>query len=118
MLLVQPSAPLNFISKYNFRITADLKSSSGGSFLSAVNNSLITSIDSSRKFPVISDNALLDLVQQQTFKYFWDFGHPVSGFARERSNATPETVTSGGSGFGVMAIVTGINRSFITRHKD
>ena len=58
---------------------------------------------------------MLDLVQQQTFKYFWDYGHPVSGLARERSNATPETVTSGGSGFGIMAIVTGINRGFITR---
>lgn len=115
VLLVQPSAPLNFISKYNFRITADLKSSTGGSFLSAVNNSFITKIDSSRKFPIISDNSLLDLVQQQTFKYFWDNGHPVSGLARERSNATPETVTSGGSGFGIMAIVTGVERGFITR---
>ena len=115
VLLVQPSTPLNYISKYNFRITADLKSSTGGSFLSAVNNSFITKIDSSRKFPIISDNSLLDLVQQQTFKYFWDNGHPVSGLARERSNATQETVTSGGSGFGIMAIVTGINRGFITR---
>ncbi|HWN88022.1 MAG TPA: glucoamylase family protein, partial [Chitinophagaceae bacterium] len=115
VLLVQPSAPLNYISKYNFRITADLKSSTGGSFLSSVNNTFITKLDSSRKFPIISDNALLDLVQQQTFKYFWDYGHPVSGLARERSNATPETVTSGGSGFGAMAIVTAINRGFITR---
>ncbi len=114
-VLVQSSSPLNFISKYNFRITTDLKSSTGGNFLSAVNNAFITKIDSSRKFPVISDNALLDLVQQQTFKYFWDHAHPVSGLARERSNATPETVTSGGSGFGIMAIVTGINRGFITR---
>jgi hypothetical protein len=115
VLLVQPSSPLNYISKYNFRITADLKSSTGGSFLSAVNNSFITKIDSSRKFPIISDNSLLNLVQQQTFKYFWDNGHPVSGLARERSNATPETVTTGGSGFGIMAIVTGIDRGFITR---
>ena len=115
VLLIQPSAPLNYISKYNFRITADLKSSTGGSFLSIVNNNFITKIDSSRKFPIISDNALLDLVQQQTFKYFWDYGHPVSGLARERSNATPETVTSGGSGFGVMAIVAAITRGFITR---
>ncbi|HET6768228.1 MAG TPA: glucoamylase family protein [Chitinophagaceae bacterium] len=115
VLLVQPSAPLNYISKYNFRLTTDLKSSTGGNFLSAVNNSFITKIDSSRKFPIISDNSLLDLVQQQTFKYFWDNGHPVSGLARERSNATPETVTSGGSGFGIMAIVTAIDRGFITR---
>jgi len=115
VLLVQPSSALNFISKYNFRITADLRSSTGGSFLSSVDKTFVTKIDSSRKFPVISDNALLDLVQQQTFKYFWDYGHPVSGLARERSNATPEVVTSGGSGFGVMAIVTAISRGFITR---
>jgi hypothetical protein len=80
-----------------------------------VNNLFITQIDSSRKFPVISDNALLDLVQQQTFKYFWDFGHPVSGLARERSNGDNEVVTSGGSGFGIMAIPAAINRNFITR---
>jgi hypothetical protein len=72
-------------------------------------------IDSSRKFPIISDDALLTKVQQQTFKYFWDYGHPVSGLARERSNGDPETVTSGGSGFGIMAIITGISRSFVTR---
>ena len=34
----------------------------------------------------ISDSALVDLVQKQTIRYFWDFAHPVSGLARERSN--------------------------------
>ena len=62
----------------------------------------------------LSDSALLELVQKQTFKYFWDFAHPVSGLARER-NTSGETVTSGGSGFGLMAILVGINRGFITR---
>jgi hypothetical protein len=115
VLLVQPSAALNYLSKYNFIINSGLRSSSDGSFSPEVHKNFITKIDSSRKFPVISDNALLDLIQQQSFKYFWDYGHPVSGLARERSNATPETVTSGGSGFGVMAIVAAIHRGFITR---
>ena len=57
---------------------------------------------------------MLDLVEQQTFNYFWTFGHPVSGMARER-NADPQTVTTGGSGFGVMALLVGIQRNFITR---
>ena len=48
--------------------------------------------------------ALCDKIQQQTFKYFWDFGHPVSGLARERSNGNNDVVTSGGTGFGIMAI--------------
>ena len=30
----------------------------------------------------LSDSALLDMVQKQTFKYFWEFAHPVSGMAR------------------------------------
>ncbi len=113
--IVQPSSPLNFLSKYNFKIAATLKSASGGSLNTAIDKTFITRIDSSRKFPAITDNELLDKVQLQTFKYFWDYGHPVSGLARERSNATPETITSGGSGFGIMAIPVGINRNFITR---
>ena len=37
----------------------------------------------------LDDEALLDTVQRQTLRYFWNFGHPTSGLARERSNATP-----------------------------
>ena len=73
-----------------------------------------TRLDTTPKFPVISDQDLLTLVQQETFKYFWDFGHPVSGLSRER-NTSGDLVTSGGSGFGVMAILIGIERGFITR---
>ncbi len=65
------------------------------------------------------DVALLDLVERQTLGYFWDFAHPVSGLARERSNITPayghEVVTIGGSGFGVMAIIAGAERRWIRR---
>ena len=67
----------------------------------------------------LSDEQLLELVQRQTFRYFWDFGHPVSGMARERSNNTfgygDEVVTTGGTGFGVMAIIVGAERQWITR---
>lgn len=67
----------------------------------------------------VSDTALLDLVQKQTFRYFWDFAHPVSGMARERSNPTPEyageTVTTGGTGFGIMATIVAVERGWITR---
>jgi hypothetical protein len=66
----------------------------------------------------LSDSALLDLVQKQTFRYFWDFAHPVSGMARERSNITTygqETVTTGGTGFGIMGIIVAVERGWITR---
>ena len=61
-----------------------------------------------------SDEALLDTVEQATFKYFWDYAHPVSGLTRERLGSG-ETVTTGGSGFGVMAIIVGADRGYITR---
>ena len=67
----------------------------------------------------LDDEALLDLVQRQTLRYFWDFAHPVCGLARERSNVTAkyglEAVTTGGSGFGVMAIIVGVSRGWIAR---
>ena len=66
------------------------------------------------KFPVLTDAALLTLVQEQTFKYFWDFAHPSSGLVRER-NTSGDLVTTGGTGFGMMAIIVGIERGFISR---
>jgi hypothetical protein len=70
----------------------------------------------------ISDDSLLTLIQYRTFQYFWDGAEPVSGMARERfhvDNIYPENdknvVTSGGSGFGVMSILVGIERKFIPR---
>ncbi len=114
IVVITPATALTHITRYTVSLTNQLKSTTGGQLNSGTTIALITKIDSSRKFPLLSDNALLDLVQQQTFKYFWDFAHPVSGLARER-NTSGETVTSGGSGFGVMAIVAGINRGFITR---
>lgn len=69
----------------------------------------------------LTDDQLLDLVQKQTFRYFWDFGHPVSGMARERSNVSydygDEVVTTGGTGFGVMATIVASERKFITREQ-
>lgn len=76
---------------------------------------------SSVKKARLNDEELLELVQQQTFRYFWDFGHPVSGMARERSNAAfdygDEVVTTGGTGFGVMAIIVAAERGWITREE-
>lgn len=67
----------------------------------------------------LSDSALLDEVQRQTIRYFWDFAHPVSGLARERSNVAydygDEVVTSGGTGFGIMALIVGAERGWIPR---
>jgi hypothetical protein len=70
------------------------------------------------------EDSLLNVVQYQTFRYFWNGAGPVSGMARERihmDNIYPQSdqnvITLGGSGFGVMAILVGIERGFITREQ-
>ena len=72
----------------------------------------------------LSDSALLDIVEKRTFEYFWDGAEPNSGMAPERihmDNIYPDNdqsiIATGGSGFGVMAIIAGIHRGFITREQ-
>lgn len=62
----------------------------------------------------MTDEEFLDMTQRATFRYFYDYGHPTSGLARERFGSG-ETCTIGGTGFGIMAIISGIERGFITR---
>ncbi|HEX8608265.1 MAG TPA: glucoamylase family protein [Pedobacter sp.] len=113
-VVVQPTASLSGFKVYKVDVSTTLKSVTGGTLGTPVTVTFNTGFDSSNKFPVISDEELLTTVQRQTFKYFYDFGHPVSGMARER-NTSGNLVTSGGTGFGVMALITGISRNFITR---
>nr|WP_067056672.1 glucoamylase family protein [Mucilaginibacter sp. L294] len=87
----------------------------------------------------ISDSALLDIVQRQTFRFFWHYAHPVSGLARERDNTVkaqyywdyineaydepnlskgtfgPEACAIGGTGMGVLSTVVAVNRGWIGR---
>lgn len=72
----------------------------------------------------ITDLSVYNAVQQSTFQYFWEGAEPNSGLARERihlDNVYPSNdrnvVTSGGGGFGVMAILVGIERGYITRQQ-
>ncbi|WOD45186.1 glucoamylase family protein [Hwangdonia lutea] len=67
----------------------------------------------------LTDTEMMDLVQKETFKYFWDFAETNSGAARERYHPKEPTlnqnvVTTGGTGFGLMSILVGIERGYIT----
>lgn len=108
-----PGETLEDFSKINLLFPPSLGSDLGRPF-ETISFELYTVLDTVPDFPVISDDELLTLIQSQTFKYFWDFGHPVSGLARER-NTSGDVVTSGGSGFGLMAIIVAVERGFITR---
>lgn len=87
----------------------------------------------------IPDSTLLEIVQRQTFRYFWHFAHPVSGLARERDNTIrgeyfwdyaneaygepnlstgtygPEVCAIGGTGFGILGTIVGVERGWIGR---
>ncbi|MDR2118023.1 MAG: beta-glucosidase [Tannerellaceae bacterium] len=69
----------------------------------------------------LSDEELLDTVERRTFNYFWDGAEPNSGLARERihiDGVYPDNdrdiVTTGGSGFGILALLAGIERGYIS----
>jgi hypothetical protein len=113
--IINSSTPLDDLSKYTLYITNQVKGFRDETFV-GFSIQFYTAVDPDPKFPLLSDEALLTLVQQQTFKYFWDFAHPASGMARER-NTSGDIVTSGGSGFGIMSIIVGIERGFITRQQ-
>lgn len=87
----------------------------------------------------LSDIQLMELVQRQTFRFFWHYAHPVSGLARERSNTvlaehywdyineawdepnfskTPfgeDACAIGGTGFGIMSTIVAVERGWIDR---
>jgi hypothetical protein len=97
-----------------YTLTINSGSNLGGNISASFSANFITQIDSTAKFPTLSDDDLLTKIQQQTLHYFTDYAHPISGMARERLNSG-ETVTTGGTGFGLMAVLAGINRGFVTR---
>lgn len=113
-IVLTPTAPLKYLNRFTLYADNTLKSVKKGALTNALNIGFATELDPADKFPQISDDALLDSVQKRTFRYFWDFAHPVSGLARER-NTSGDVVTTGGSGFGIMAIPVAISRNFITR---
>ncbi|MDR1505412.1 MAG: Ig-like domain-containing protein [Prevotella sp.] len=115
VLEITPASILDSYSKYNFVIWPDIKSVSGSRLSTGKTISISTTIDLTDKFPRISDEDLLDKVQSQTFRYFWDFGHPTSGMARERTTSG-DVVTTGGTGFGVMAMIAAAERGFISKN--
>lgn len=115
-LQLELNEELQGYEKFNVLITESFSSFAGFRPFKTVSYACITGEDSNPKFPIISDSDLLDLVQKQTFKYFWDFGHPASGMARER-NTSGNLVTVGGSGFGIMAMIVAVERKFITKNE-
>lgn len=113
-LTVTPANLFSNYTTYKFILYPGIKSVSGESVFTGKVYKIKTGMEDSDKFPRIPDDELLDKVQRETFNYFWDFGHPDCGMARERSTSG-NTVATGGTGFGVMSVIVAAERSFITR---
>ena len=74
-----------------------------------------------RRLATLTDDALLEAVQRQTFRFFWEGAHPDCGMARDRipvgSADRQDLVVTGGSGFGVMAMIVAVERGWVSREE-
>lgn len=112
VLHVAATRPLPAFSQVTIKLAAG--ENLGVNLMDDLVFSFTTEYDPSDKFGRIPADELFEKVQKAAFSYFWDYAHPTSGLARERLNSG-NTVTTGGSGFGVMTIPVGIERGWITR---
>jgi len=65
----------------------------------------------------MSDDALLTMVQEASFRYYWEAAGPNSGMTRESTPGNDDILALGASGFGIMAIVVGVDRGFISHQQ-
>jgi len=91
---------------YSYRITR----------LAPLGKPSVSSVTVTSSSRAMTDEELLNSVQQATFRYFWDYAHPGSGLIRERSNYGPVCAT-GGTGFGLFALIVGAERGFVPRNE-
>jgi hypothetical protein len=65
----------------------------------------------------LSDDELLNMVQEASFRYYWEGAHPKAGMSLENIPGDPQIVATGASGFGIMALIVGVERGFISRQQ-
>jgi len=65
----------------------------------------------------MSDDELLNMLEEECFRYYWEGAHPDSGMIRENLPGNDRVVATGASGFGIMALIVGVERGFIAREQ-
>lgn len=65
----------------------------------------------------LTDDELLTMVEEASFRYYWEGAHPNAGMALENIPGDDRIVALGASGFGIMALLVGVDRGFITRQQ-
>jgi hypothetical protein len=66
----------------------------------------------------MSDDELLTMLQEACFRYYWEGAHPDSGTSLESIPGDDRIVATGATGFGIMALIVGTERGFITREQS
>ena len=66
----------------------------------------------------MTDEELLTMVQEACFLYYWEAAEKNSGLAKENILGRQNMIASGASGFGIMALIAGTERKFITRDQS
>jgi len=64
----------------------------------------------------MTEEQLLDMVQEAHFRYYWEGAEKTSGLALENIHGRKNMIATGASGFGMMALIAGTERKFITRN--
>jgi exo beta-1,2-glucooligosaccharide sophorohydrolase (non-reducing end) len=65
----------------------------------------------------LSDDELLTMLQEACFRYYWEGAHPTAGATLENIPGDERIVATGATGFGIMALIVGVDRGFITRQQ-
>ncbi|HEY3973187.1 MAG TPA: glucoamylase family protein [Candidatus Sulfotelmatobacter sp.] len=99
----------DFLGKSGVTATYKVAASDGQYRQSALSNGASAS---TREF---SDDELLSMLQEACFHYYWEGADPASGMTLENIPGDDRVVATGASGFGIAALVVGVDRGFITR---
>ncbi len=81
----------------------------------AGNESAPSPVSAAASTRAFTEDELLTMVQEATFRYYWETGHPKAGLAPEVLPGDANLLALGGSGFGVMAMLVAAERGFETR---
>ncbi|NVO19413.1 MAG: hypothetical protein HXX13_06920 [Bacteroidetes bacterium] len=63
----------------------------------------------------LSDEELLTMVQEASFRYYWEGAEAKSGLSKEDIPGRQNMIATGASGFGIMALLVGADREFVSR---
>ncbi len=81
----------------------------------AGNESPPSPVSASAATRAFTDDELMTMVQEASFRYYWEAGHPIAGLAPEVLPGDSNLLALGGSGFGVMAMLVAAERGFEAR---